>query len=113
MSRQIDALIAEKVMGLVVGEVYSDSGEYESHYANPQDKHPLTGQDLLPHYSTSIVDAWRVVEKIEGQVLIDRTISGKWVCEIIWGMRYTYVAEADTAPMAICLAALKAVGYED
>ena len=96
-NREIDALVAEHVMGM---ERWDSSGMYSEIVP------------ILPHYSSNISDAWQVVEKIEGQILIDRTLGGRWVCEILVNQRTSHMAEADTAEMAICLAALKAKGVD-
>lgn len=62
--------------------------------------------------STDIAQAWRVLEQFRfrdgmGVILIEDT----WICEIFMGVKMHRV-EANTAPMAICLAALKAKGIE-
>lgn len=90
------------------------------------------GLKLVPNYSTSIAAAWKVWERLR--------ISGKWCCLDIksdhhycWtvsltpsevdpdqkkrfkikGHKPTIVVDGeDSAPRAICLAALKAVGWE-
>lgn len=95
--RELDALIAEKVMGLItdldrqtVWDVYEKPG------------YPL------PHYSTDIASAWLVVEKLDLhlELLTYKKKSKTEWCAIFdiddegWGA---------TAPHAICLAALKAV----
>ena len=116
MTRELDALIAEKVMGWDYRCFVDKPVEHlRDKYAWFNEDAGIAGEfvagwDWSP--STSIASAWMVVEKMEGQVLLTRTIGGKWICEIIWGMEYTYQPEAPTAPLAICLAALKAVGYE-
>lgn len=61
--------------------------------------------------STNIADAWRVLEKFryaagKGVILCD--FENGWVCDISDGGEF-HRAEADTAPRAICLAALAAV----
>ena len=91
--REIDALIAEKVMGWPKNSVvwYID------------DK-PFRISDFSP--STQIADAWLVVEKIKRENLqIVWDIDGWFVSSI-----YADTGFAPTAPLAICLAALKATG---
>lgn len=66
--------------------------------------------EVVPCYSTDIRDAWEVVEKLAD--MLDRTLrecSSGWEFggrksdgTVVWG-------QADTAPLAICLAALEAV----
>lgn len=103
---ELDALIAEKVIGWSYlknkegkwlckpprGRVYVDVGE----------------KFVLP-YSTSINSAWEVVEKFDAEFIQFFKCGGKWQCCIGIGL----VVEADTAPEAICLAALKAVGFQE
>jgi hypothetical protein len=82
---------------------------------------------VCPAYSTDIAAAWEVVEKVWATLpktgygtfralLHRRDPDGRWICEFApnahgdWRTHAT--AEADTAPLAICLAALRAVGAE-
>lgn len=152
--RELDALVAEKVMGLtVVAHDWPcgydpECGYYEasmfagfrdgdgSWYAERGPVHVRAGVDLwpprpsfhepdrliahvdpVPAYSTDIAAAWAVVEQVEdtgnGWVfsLAHRVIPDCWVA------RFTPLAvtglvseEADTVPLAICRAALAAVG---
>lgn len=117
--REIDALVAEKVMGLGIVEEHS---KYEL-------CHEVDGKScggIVPHYSTDIAAAWAVVEKIQGMFI--KTFDGNkndWDCFEVdvrawkssdgwgWSCRINgWTACADTAPMAICLAALSAVGVD-
>jgi hypothetical protein len=110
--RELDALIAERVMRLKRGAL--GEGTVESPAVE------VWGEGiLLPHYSTRIEDAWLVVETIDRPTgltfaLIDN--DKHWIA--IWGRwsggLFNPIIEcyADTAPHAICLAALKAVGHE-
>ena len=84
----------------------------------------------LPHYSTDISAAWLVVEKMRSQyeciirVMVlspaqAERIGAPYGCNISGG-RLEYptpdiylFASADTTPLAICRAALKAVGMVD
>lgn len=122
--RELDALVAEKVMGLRVKRnritglmtVDPDSGNTE------RGLHPVASiVPPLHRYSTDISAAWEVVEKIvsltcdESFHLDSLGFDGEeWRCilwqindEKSWSLRV--VGEAATAPEAICLAALKAV----
>jgi hypothetical protein len=102
--RNIDALVAEHVMGWWLAK--DEDGEWCF----------MDGADFVcfnfdvPHYSTDIAAAWEVVEKM-GHVGLnwdDTTNSpARWQCIMERGEYY-----ADTAPMAICLAALKAKGVD-
>ena len=120
--REIDALVAEKVFNQPVEwvEVLDYQGKRKEPYLCESNE-GYGSSDEVDHYSTSIADAWEVVEKIRGD--------GRWWqitdCEEEgWhASAWRTVTEndapvcecdavADTAPMAICLAALKAVGVE-
>ena len=118
--KELDVLVAEKVMGL-----YSIVRDFDL----PASEREPTA---LP-YSTDIGAAWGVVEKLGQERIPKRVISGEvqkyclWLHQDIDG---TFVAHFSpdenmkmsisagfptgsntTAPHAICLAALKAVGY--
>lgn len=109
--RELDALIAEKVMGWKFEQRHpeADNGIF-----------PWTRVDGIravapPHYSKSIADAWAVVEKWrELGFDVDITAHHGWQygCRIAPKGTFntsTHFESADTAPHAICLAALKAV----
>ena len=109
--RELDALIAEKVMGWIYKpDVYGDV------YMTTDDWHALVGASLNEWYpSTRIQDAWQVVEKIKG--MVEGTFTLCWIGHWAAGwddygsmfMAGSKTGYADTAPIAICLAALKAV----
>lgn len=100
---EFDALVAEKVMGLTVEKNVFGDFVIKMAYVN----------QVIPHYSTDIAAAWEVVEKLKGQSMVlnyGEDTQG-WECSfIVGGKRYTSVRSIITH--AICLAALKAVGYE-
>ncbi len=81
--RDLDALVAEKVMG-------------------------ETCLFTAPAYSTDIAAAWQVVDKLHALSFYLEVGSAGWMA------RFANIsateASAATAPLAICLAALKAVG---
>lgn len=118
-SRELDALVAEKVMGISkeqINEWLKRHGEY-SYSFNEVHK--------FPYYSTDIASAWEVVEKLElfkrkqpfdggeyhqyCQLWQDDDEKGKWTIGDFESQLFI-LAEGETAPHAICLAALKAVG---
>ena len=70
--------------------------------------------DYLAHYSTDIAAAWQVVEKCAqyGVWTVWETHDG-WNAGQMMDHHCVSEAMADTAPHAICLAALKAVGYKE
>jgi hypothetical protein len=122
--RELDALVAEKVMGLTqcAGGMHGDSFPNSYCYAHPDT--PEMGSEVYP-YSTDIVAAWEVVEKMWAEHIprtrygvyrlqLNRLDTGRYVCEFACDPEGDFSThsrgEADTAPLAICLAALKAVG---
>lgn len=154
----LDALVAEKVMGWTPCEDDLHNLKWDTHIPL-RTRHGIVGEELwrdewgdpptikLPRSgpkpwapTTSIADAWEVVEKVweglpktgggtfrfslhrrDGDGLSARLglcepPNGDWVCEFApdadgdW--RTHAAGNSDTAPHAICLAALKAVGVE-
>jgi len=117
---ELDALVAEKVMG----GVRTDPGSYRY----PEAPSRRAGVYWLPQYSTSIADAWLVVEKMREKGWVycivqsypenaeepswdDSTMRVRWWVEF---SRYRSPVEVtspecETPALAICLAALKAV----
>lgn len=92
--REMDALIAEKVMG----EQISRSCTCCHGATCPRHDDPKT-----PLYSTKIADAWSVVERLAKPFKVVWT-GRVWVCEVFSDLPSE---EADTAPLAICRAALE------
>lgn len=119
--RELDALVAEKVMGFnKVTEIVVDHEPPHELYRAPDGRGYYPNR--IPLYSTSIADAWQVVEKLarEGKHLALQAPGSLDMNECYrrfkqWTADFTYDIDsegrADTAPLAICLAALKAVGY--
>jgi len=98
VDRERDALIAEKVMG-------------ELDKINEREYRLMIPSGVtLPHYSTQIADAWQVVEKLNLPFTLQKNkqFKGGHYASFIVDKRFE-AAQADTAPLAICLAALKAV----
>ncbi len=127
--RALDTLVAEKVMGLEWrdGKMYCrGDGWYpkDAPECNRRDDrdyliNPPEYRSSLPNYSWDIAAAWEVVEKMLETHSVDvNAIPGESVIQ--WGAtmqkmpfaeRYPeHGACAKTAPLAICLAALEAVG---
>jgi len=125
MSRELDAKVAEGPMGWVRWE--SERGVRPDEWCEPQGvTKGLTGiakcyvHDFQP--STSIADAWLVVEKMtkDGEWPCVHVSPGeretengdyenhRWRCHIEKQDGTAVVRFADTAPEAICLAALEA-----
>lgn len=102
--RKIDELIAEHIMADTIIE--NDFG-------------PIRTMPFR-HYSTDISDAWAVVEKVESHMF---TLTAEEDKLPMWGAAFGFwntekqdfdliESLADTAPLAICLAALKVKGIE-
>ena len=122
--RDLDALVAEKVMGReVIRRPYSNEGPclraLDSRQWVP-----------MPNYSTDIAAAWEVADEVMKRKPWDNGFrlethcensEEKWLCffpKITSAPPYEEMnpeaneAEADTAPRAICLASLNTVGYK-
>jgi Phage ABA sandwich domain len=107
--REIDRLVAEKVMGWKIKKVIED-GCYLYDEWDTGDK-GIPVEKFRP--TLNITDAWQVVEKLT---------YGKTDLETYFELQLFYIhyyakfgkheAKAETATLAICLAALKAVGVE-
>ena len=112
--REMDALVAEKVMGWSRGTYHSDGVDY---LRDPEGTSHLN----VPQYSTDIAAAWQVVEKIRTKYPVIRISTGDlmgkyWQCHMADAWREVsheddsdWFANAPTAPLAICRAALLAV----
>lgn len=108
--RELDAIIAEKVMGWRWNEqtAWSPTGSRNSRTDLPDDS-----WWWLPYYSADIAAAWEVMEMPHFDAwFIGRNASGAWEVLNPWTDN-TVVSTADTAPHAICLAALKALRLEN
>lgn len=90
---ELDALVAEHVMGYDMSKTFSD--EYGK-------------------YSTYIGDAWEVVEKLEEySPVIRKSDAGQWQCTLHHEEKLAVYGDlVETAPHSICLASLRAVGYQ-
>ena len=149
--RKLDRLIAEKVMGWkreganyhtkpkhlpsqdFPGEIIDnwDSKGPHDFLISPESNKLYVGScgcestADLPDYSTSISDAWLVVERMREQKCYvgfecsDRETEhlcpeemAKWYAGFCLGRGSYNEVGADTLPFAICLAALKALGVE-
>lgn len=111
--REMDALVAEMVMGYQ----WQDGALQHDDLPGGGRCHPRSVMNPPPPYSTSIEAAWQVVEKLQdipGYELLDIRLRRKHGVAIMTdaGSCMKCLVTADTAPLAICLAALKAVGVE-
>lgn len=128
---ELDLLIAEKVMGWTWVTEDAEEPQYLPWLISPKVGtafrgvwYPKTGvASGLPAYSTEISAAWQVVEKLDAlgfYVTVDRLGHDPrfWRAEThTWdadegGRVGDNWHDAETAPHAICLAALAAVGVE-
>ena len=113
MTRELDALVAEKVMEYSLSPlpVYDGTERY--------DKGDGSGWlTSLAHYSTSIVDAWMVVEKMleDGYYVDIHHDLCAWSAEFIHADKPDERFTADwkqSLEAQICEAALKAVEHEN
>lgn len=115
---KLDALVATEVMKwhIVIDHAYTTCNEFWHSIDNGVSRCRAQVNDLMDgrinrgggwHPSTDIAHAWEVVEKLK---LTVQPVEGKW-----WAGRKVphceaeCTVEADTAPLAICLAALEIV----
>lgn len=109
---ELDALVAEKVMGW---RWFTDEFNTRPVLIPPG----MPQQCATPHYSTDIAAAWAVVEKLGERFRFEiRNHEGyDWNVYVRpWDTRISMSGESVTKenlPHAICLAALKAVGADD
>ena len=104
--REMDALVAEKVMGWIR---YNDSQGWPSGA-----KHTGNRRRSYPRYSTDIAAAWEVVEKLlrdNGELVVAiQSDDHDWVCTIRDDpLNIVGYSRSPTAPLAICRAALMTV----
>ena len=118
VGRELDALVAQKVMGWVEVEKKPIANAFgqtvmEDYVGKPAANAPQPV--LVPRYSLLIQEAWKVADKLRDSVQFVAVISGKgpqgvqpWICKV--NREGSFIEErADTAAHAICLAALKGV----
>ncbi|GED14021.1 BC1872 family protein [Aneurinibacillus migulanus] len=115
--RELDILVAEKVMGWVVdGDIIENADLDEQGRCTFPSGDFLMNKETrepLPNYSTNIADAWKVLEKlIQLGAEINVGFYKQWDCSIDYPIGCNWLVQAETAPLAICLAALKALGVE-
>lgn len=125
--RELDALVAEKVMGESVPDGYKRVGDHwekEEPIFDDDGAYTRSWQivEWPALYSEHIAAAWRVVERLRqgskqtgiaacvGIQIYDACIPQDIECWIHSPMIARIEVFAETAPLAICLAALEAVG---
>jgi hypothetical protein len=125
---ELDRLVAEKVLGWHLEPSGPDMGDGNWHDADGHFKHcsPKSFIGLRAwNPSTSVAHAWEIFDaKPEWSPIVGRVTAkhpmaamlgtlphSPWMCEIMPGGK-GQTHWADSAPLAICLAALAAVGGE-
>ncbi|EZP77579.1 hypothetical protein H839_08099 [Parageobacillus genomosp. 1] len=110
--REIDRLVAEKVMGWEPEEI--EGSAYLSGYVLYKREEPPHIPDYQFKPSTNVADAWKVVEKLrEKELYVDiDTFAEHYDVRVVSGPNEVGHSLSETAPLAICLAALKAAGVE-
>ena len=116
--RELDALIAAKIFGLqprpirIIGRTVTNDVGTTKEYTMRDGREGVSAT-ALPRYSTDIAAAWEVV----GDMLsrknghVDLSIEPDGVSCVFTSYEQDGEALASTAPLAICITALKAVGY--
>lgn len=117
--RELDLIVAEKLFGLCVEDTWSGKKTPVSAMAVMEHARRF---DRVPHYSTDIAAAWEVVKKLG---IIVCWYEGQWVSGTIEKYEMGFAGSnfyldgtfdcqsvSETAPHAICLTALKAIGPE-
>lgn len=120
--RELDALIAEKIMGWTKNITLDF---YPTYYPSRPAQMNILGH-IIPSYSTDIAAAWKVVEKLQSynpfwessdaflgfELSPSIGINGKhnWYCNFGDSTKGKY---ADTVSHAICLAALKIIAIDN
>lgn len=120
-NRELDLIVAEKVMGIKLVD-WPTGREFSISSATAALVLSETNKARIPKYSTDIADAWEVVEKIKnmppkeaeemGAELAIDACGDSWWVGWRWHEWTDCGARADTAPHAICLAALRSVGVK-
>lgn len=134
--RELDALIAEKVMGWKWHPIKGDEPYYDELTKNhggfwlngtaSVNCTDINGAPNCPHYSTDIAAAWEVAQKLadmneDNELVIYVSPSKHNECEVsiqFWDrsnpdepvLSGPFYLCGESAPHAICLAALKALG---
>lgn len=109
--RALDALVAERVMGWHARDAWYDADD--NWMADLEDNFPIDAEAFSP--STSIEAAWQVVEKMRGRgwtMTLNQEAEMQfepWDCRFFGPNDRRAIAHGNTAPLAICRAALKAM----
>lgn len=120
--RELDALIAKKIMGWKQEYIQSVSGEWHPMWKEPEYLIPPGSYkaQVVPPFSTDLAAAWKVVKKLMeyGDVFIEFWSDDEWfVANKPVGVREDAACAScdgrktgeSSVPLAICRAALKIV----
>lgn len=115
--KEMDALVARKVMGWKLKETFNGGRAVEIWEGDPKARWGRIIQGFQP--SQRIPDAWEIVEKLYSEkkwginVRSDHVNKGWIIDSYKLDLKGQFEVFAKTAPMAICLAGLKIVGIEN
>lgn len=119
--KELDIEVAKRVMGEDVSPVMIPMKYKVTGRASGSDKvhdHGTIGMETsmryIKPYSTDISAAWEIVEKLspsEDEFRLSRFHNEEWYCTFAYFKGWEEIGA--TAPHAICLAALKAVGHQE
>ena len=123
--KALDLLVSEKVMGYTIltqEEMKAEAVRVWKEQPNcmhfmvgfrawKDDDGQITCEQKCLNYSTKIEDAWEVKDKIGRLMRLEDYGPYGWACEFLAVQpgQEDVIAKADTAPLAICAAALLAV----
>lgn len=118
---ELDALVAEKVMGWIgrENELWTDRATGKVQKWGTDNCTTINDATTSFYFrpSTDIAAAWEIIEKkcipyvkVDARGLHRGGQHFRWVCQIWNGSSAEILGLAQTAPLAICRAALKAVG---
>ena len=123
---ELDALVAEHVMGWKFGTgPRITEGKGVKFWQDPEENYE-SGSLGPPPYSTSIVMAWKIVERLVANSMemrisheskrwyctIDDATRGGWNTDATWNHQWAW-EHGETAPHAICNAVLKMVNADE
>lgn len=108
--REVDALVAEKVMEW---RACGDGPDFVGMVGIPPYANHIY-VDRVPNFCTNIIEAFGVVEHLVNKgahvSMGSSSPSGKWWCEMFGEGFVATIPVLDTLPMAICFAALRTTG---
>lgn len=115
--RELDALVAERVMGCHVISGFDWYSHPTAFCACDNHDHEQACSHIvgiLAHYSTDISAAWQVVEHVNkmGDWSVWQLGNGNWRACILFDQCIMGDGTGETAPLAICRAALSTVAVD-